>query len=233
MTQGVKLLVWGDYACWTRPEMKAERVSYDVMTPSGARGIVEAIYWKPQIRWVIDTIHVLAPIRFTNIRRNEVASKLSAANAKKAMKAAAQNATAEPIALYADHDRQQRASMLLTNVRYGISAHFDVLDLTERDGAALADPAAKHLRQFNDRLAKGQCFQRPYLGCREFAADFAPLEQDFPECHEELKGEKDLGFMLHDIDFTDNMTPQFFRARMRDGVIDIKECLAETGGTLA
>lgn len=228
MTQGVKILVWGDYACWTRPEMKAERVSYDVMTPSGARGILEAIYWKPQIRWVIDTIHVLAPIRFTNIRRNEVASKLSAANVKKAMKGGT-----EPLALYADHDRQQRASLLLTNVCYGIEAHFDILDPTEQDGSTPADPAAKHLRQFNDRLVRGQCFQRPYFGCREFAADFSPVDEDFPDCPQELHGEKDLGFMLHDIDFANNMTPQFFRARMQDGIIDVRACLAETGGTLA
>ncbi len=230
MTQGVQLLVSGDYACWTRPEMKAERVSYDVMTPSGARGILEAIYWKPQIRWVVDKIRVLAPIRFTNIRRNEVAHKLSAANVKKAM-----NGGTQVIALYADDskNRQQRASLLLTNVRYGIEAHFEVIDPKERDGTITADPAAKHLDQFNRRLKKGQCFHRPYLGCREFAARFDPLVGDWPDCPEELRGERDLGFMLHDIDFVDNMTPRFFRARMKDGVVDVVACLKETGGALA
>lgn len=230
MAQGVKLLVSGDYACWTRPEMKAERVSYDVMTPSGARGILEAIYWKPQIRWVIDKIHVLAPIRFTNIRRNEVAHKLSTAKVKKVM-----NGGTEIIALYADDskNRQQRASLLLTNVRYGIEAHFQMIDSKELDGTITADPAAKHLDQFNRRLKKGQCFHRPYLGCREFAARFEPVADDWPDCPEELHGERDLGFMLHDIDFDNDMTPRFFRSRMIDGVIDVSSCLNETGGALA
>lgn len=229
MTQGVQLLVSGEYACWTRPEMKAERVSYDVMTPSGARGILEAIYWKPQIRWVIDRIHVLAPIRFTNIRRNEVAHKLSGANVKRAM-----NDGAEIIALYADDpkNRQQRASLLLINVRYGIEAHFELLDQEERDGTITTEPAAKHLDQFNRRLNKGQCFHRPYLGCREFAARFEPVVGSWPDCPEELRGECDLGFMLHDIDFANDMTPRFFRARMHDGVIDVIACLQETGGAL-
>ncbi|MCB1752301.1 MAG: type I-C CRISPR-associated protein Cas5 [Gammaproteobacteria bacterium] len=230
MTQGVRLLVSGDYACWTRPEMKAERVSYDVMTPSGARGILEAIYWKPQIRWVIDKIRVLAPIRFTNIRRNEVAQKLSVANVKKAI-----NGGAEIIALYADDskNRQQRASLLLTNVRYGIEAHFELIDTHERDGSVNTDPAAKHLDQFNRRLSKGQCFHRPYLGCREFAARFEPVNGAWPDCPEELCGERDLGFMLHDIDFADNMTPHFFRALMVDGILDVQQCLAAMGGTIA
>ncbi|MCB1881930.1 MAG: type I-C CRISPR-associated protein Cas5 [Gammaproteobacteria bacterium] len=230
MTQGVRLLVSGDYACWTRPEMKAERVSYDVMTPSGARGILEAIYWKPQIRWVIDKIRVLAPIRFTNIRRNEVAHKLPVANVRKAM-----NGGAEVVALYVDDskNRQQRASLLLTNVRYGIEAHFELIDVQERDGSITAVPSAKHLDQFNRRLRKGQCFHRPYLGCREFAAHFEPMDGDWPDCPEELRGARDLGFMLHDIDFMDNMTPRFFRAHMVDGLVDVRQCLAATGGTVA
>ncbi len=226
MAHGVKLLVWGDYACWTRPEMKAERVSYDVMTPSGARGILEAIYWKPQIRWIIDRIRVFRPIRFTNIRRNEVASKVPVATVKKAMKGGEQT-----IALYADEDRQQRASMLLKDVCYGIEAHFEILDACEADGRANAKPAGKHLDIFNRRVRKGQCFHRPYLGTREFAADFEPVEA-WPECPGELRGERDLGFMLHDIDFDDDMTPRFFRARMVDGVIDVQQCLQETGGTV-
>jgi len=230
MTQGVKLRVSGDYACWTRPEMKAERVSYDVMTPSGARGILEAIYWKPQIRWVVDRIRVFKPIRFTNIRRNEVAHKIPVRNITTAM-----NGGTEILALYADDskNRQQRASMLLTDVCYGIEAHFDILDETERDGTITATPAAKHLDTFNRRVRKGQCFHRPYLGCREFAARFEPVAGDWPECPEELRDERDLGFMLHDIDFADNMTPRFYRACMRDGVIDVARCLEEMGGALA
>ena len=227
MAHGVKLLVRGDYACWTRPEMKAERVSYDVMTPSAARGILEAIYWKPQIRWVIDRIRVFAPIRFTNIRRNEVASKIPTGTVKSAMKGGVQ-----VLALYADQDRQQRASLLLKDVCYGIEARFEVVDATEADGCINAEPAGKHLDIFNRRLKKGQCFHRPYLGTREFAARFEPVET-WPECPDALKGERDLGFMLHDIDFGDNMTPRFFRARMVDGVIDVQQCLNETGGTLA
>ena len=227
MAQGVKLLVRGDYACWTRPEMKAERVSYDVMTPSGARGILEAIYWKPQIRWVIDKIHVFAPIRFTNIRRNEVASKIPVGTVKSAM-----NGGGQVLALYADQDRQQRASLLLKDVCYGIEARFEVIDATEADGSVNAEPAGKHLNIFNCRVKKGQCFHRPYLGTREFAAHFEPVGE-WPECPVELKGERDLGFMLHDIDFRNNMTPHFFRARMVDGVIDVQRCLNVTGGTLA
>ncbi|MCB1763702.1 MAG: type I-C CRISPR-associated protein Cas5 [Gammaproteobacteria bacterium] len=234
MTQGVRLLVSGDYACWTRPEMKAERVSYDVMTPSGARGILEAIYWKPQIRWVIDKIRVLAPIRFTNIRRNEVAvqgksgHKISADKVRQLMLGGN-----EALCIYADENRQQRASLLLTNVRYGIEAHFELIDVQERDGSITADPSAKHLDQFNRRLRKGQCFHRPYLGCREFAAHFEPIDGDWPDCPEELRGARDLGFMLHDIDFVDNMTPRFFRAKMMNGVIDVANCLRETEGTIA
>ncbi|MBK5966428.1 type I-C CRISPR-associated protein Cas5 [Thiocystis minor] len=229
MSHGIRMLVWGDDACWTRPEMKAERVSYDVMTPSGARGVLEAIYWKPQIRWVIDRIHVLAPIRFANIRRNEVAvagdsgHKIPAGKVQAAM----QGGTA-PLCIYADENRQQRASLVLREVCYGIEAHFDLLDAREQDGSLPADPTAKHLDQFNRRLRKGACHHRPYLGCREFAAHFGPVEGDFPSCPENLRGERDLGFMLHDIDFADGMTPRFFRARMVDGVIDVQACLAAT-----
>ncbi|MCB1797251.1 MAG: type I-C CRISPR-associated protein Cas5 [Gammaproteobacteria bacterium] len=230
MTQGVQLLVRGDYACWTRPEMKAERVSYDVMTPSGARGILEAIYWKPQIRWVIDRIRVFSPIRFTNIRRNEVASKIPVGNIKTAMKGG--GVKGKVLALYVDEDRQQRASLLLKDVCYGIEARFEILDATEEDGHANPEPAGKHLDIFNRRLKKGQCFHRPYLGTREFAAHFEPVDE-WPECPEELKGARELGFMLHDIDFADGMTPHFFRARMVDGVMDVRQCLSTTGGTVA
>lgn len=210
MTKGIKLHVWGDFALFTRPEMKAERVSYDVITPSAARGIVEAIYWKPQIRWVIDRIHVLRPIRFTNIRRNEVGKKIPAGSARSAMKAGAGN-----IGMMVEDERQQRASMVLCDVGYVIEAHFETLKPDEN--------VAKHLDQFNRRARRGQCFHRPCLGCREFAADFELVEGQTPvsELAGTPAGDRDLGFMLHDIDFTDNMTARFYRAQMRDGVIEV------------
>lgn len=209
MSFGIKLRVWGEYACFTRPEMKVERVSYDVMTPSAARGILEAIYWKPAIRWVIDRIHVLNPIRFMNIRRNEVASKIPLRNIKKAMKDGR-----SPLELFIENDRQQRAAMILRDVDYVIEAHFDyVNNVDANDG--------KHLDMFNRRAREGQCFMQPYLGCREFPAHFRLLENGEPIPASHLRGKQDLGFMLHDIDFPDEMTPHFFRAEMNDGIITI------------
>lgn len=208
MAHGVKLKVRGEYACFTRPEMKVERVSYDVITPSAARGILEAIYWKPQIRWIIDRIHVLNPIRFTNMRRNEVGAKASATTARSAMKNGRGN-----LGIVVEEQRQQRASTLLRDVAYIIEAHFDLLDES--------DPPGKHLDMFNRRAAKGQCFHRPYLGCREFPAHFELVDGDPPRSQLAGEGERDLGYMLHDIDFADDMTPHFYRAVMRDGVIHV------------
>ncbi|MDW7771617.1 MAG: type I-C CRISPR-associated protein Cas5c [Desulfobulbaceae bacterium] len=204
MSFGVKLRVWGDYALFTRPEMKVERVSYDVMTPSAARGILEAIYWKPAIRWVIDRIHVLQPVRFENIRRNELANRVSV-NKSDMEKG-------NPVCRYIEDDRQQRASMVLRDVEYVIEAHFE---LTGQDDA---DPG-KHLAIFERRVKKGQCFHRPYFGCREFPVDFEWCDE-VPTSS--FAGEQDLGFMLHDIDFADEMTPHFFRAVMQDGIIDCR-----------
>lgn len=202
----IALRVWGDYACFTRPEMKVERVSYDVITPSAARGVLEAIYWKPQIRWVIDRIHVLRPIRFTNLRRNEVASKIPAGNVRKAMKG--DNSS---IGLYVEEDRQQRAALILRDVEYVIEAHFDMLDASELP--------KKHVEMMKRRARRGQYFHHPYLGCREFPADFEWLEDPLPASP--LQGHKDLGFMLHDLDYSNAMTPRFFRAAMTDGVIEV------------
>ncbi|MEO2031343.1 MAG: type I-C CRISPR-associated protein Cas5c [Planctomycetaceae bacterium] len=202
----ISLKFWGDYACFTRPEMKVERVSYDAMTPSAARGAMEAIYWKPQIRWVIDQIHVLNPVRFTNLRRNEVASKVPAGNVRKAMKG-----DSSPLGLYVEDDRQQRAAMILRDVCYGVVAHFELLDETES--------LKKHFEMFKRRAVKGQYFHHPYLGCREFPADFEWIDGDLPTS--ELTGQQDLGFMLHDLDYADNMTPRFFRAVMNNGVIEV------------
>jgi CRISPR-associated protein Cas5d len=198
--------VWGDYACFTRPEMKVERVSYDVMTPSAARGVLEAIYWKPQIRWVIDQIHVLNPVRFTNLRRNEVASKIPVGNVRKAMKG-----DTSPLGVYVEEDRQQRAAMILRDVAYIIVAHFDLLDPTETQ--------QKHFEMLKRRATKGQYFHHPYFGCREFPADFEWVDGEIPESP--LDGQKDLGFMLHDLDYADNMSPRFFRAVMNNGIIDV------------
>lgn len=207
---GVRLKVWGDYACFTRPEMKVERVSYEVITPSAARGILEAILWKPAIRWVVDRIRVLRPIVFDSVRRNEVASKLPLGIVSRAMKGG------PAPALFVEDDRQQRAALVLRDVAYVIEAHFE---MTDRAGPE--DTPAKFLEMFNRRAAKGQCFHRPYLGCREFPAHFEPLADEPPACAPELTGDKDLGLMLLDLDFRQDMQAHFFPARMRDGVLAV------------
>ncbi len=206
MGYGIKLRVWGEYACFSRPEMKVERVSYDVITPSAARGILEAVYWKPAIRWVIDRIHVINPICFENIRRNELSNKATVN--KKIMEVGT-----IPIQQYIEDERQQRASMVLRNVEYVIEAHFEFTSGEDNN-------IGKHLDIFNRRAEAGQCFHRPYFGCREFAVNFE-LCSDIPKST--LSGERDLGFMLHDIDFKDNMSPRFFRAVMKNGIIDCKQ----------
>jgi CRISPR-associated protein Cas5d len=211
----VKLHVWGDYACFTRPEMKVERVSYDVMTPSAARGILEAVHWKPAIRWQVDRLHVLKPVRFENIRKNEVGNKVSSRNAKVAM--ASDDLSGLHMAV--DEHRQQRATMALRDVAYVIEAHFE---MTDRAGD---DTPAKHHDIFRRRAQKGQCFHRPALGLREFAADFEWLDEVLAS---PLTGRQDLGWMLYDIDFANDRTPQFFRAEMVDGVIDV--AAARDGG---
>lgn len=214
MSFGVCLKIWGERACFTRPEMKVERVSYDVITPSAARGILDAIHWKPAIRWNVDRIHVLKPIRFESIRRNEVGGKLSPASVVKAMKAG----STAGLANYVDEDRQQRAAIILRDVAYVIEAHFD---LTAKAGPD--DSEGKHLDIFNRRARKGQCFQMPCMGVREFPANFQLLEEGdaIPEKHESLMAERDLGWMLHDIDFENGMAPRFFRAQMADGVVEV------------
>lgn len=207
MAFGIKLKVWGDFACFTRPEMKVERVSYDVITPSAARGILEAIYWKPSIRWVVDRVHVLKPIRFTNIRRNELGGRLSERTVKQAMKDGQ-----SPVHQFIEEDRQQRAALLLRQVAYGVEAHFEITDNADAN-------AAKHYEVFKRRAQKGQCFHHPYLGCREFPAFFEWVEGDFERSP--LEGEQRLGWMLHDLDFQRGMEPRFFNAAMKDGVIDV------------
>ena len=205
--------VWGDYACFTRPEMKVERVSYDIMTPSAARGLIESVYWHPGLRWVIDRIHVLAPIRFTNLRRNEVKSTVSARTARTVM----ERGSVE-LYLVTSGDIQQRASLLLRDVRYVIEAHFDILP----EKAAPGDNAGKFQDIVKRRIQKGQFYHQPCFGCREFPAAFAPCAA-IPACPEELRGERDLGYMLYDMDYTDpeNIRPLFFRAVLRDGVLEV------------
>lgn len=215
----VRLKIWGEYACFTRPEMKVERVSYDVITPSAARGILEAIHWKPAIRWHVTRIHVLNPIRFQSIRRNEVGAKASAANAASAMK----RGSTEGLGIAVDENRQQRAALVLVDVAYVIEAHFT---MTARAGAE--DSPAKHISMFNRRAAQGQCFHRPCLGTREFPAEFALIEEGAPLPPSTLvERDRDLGWMLHDIDFAQGNESRFFRAQMRDGVIDVPPFDAE------
>ncbi len=215
MSQGIQLHVWGDFACFTRPEMKVERVSYDAITPSAARGILEAIYWKPQLRWIVQRLHVLKPIRFTNLRRNEVASKIPVKG--KDGVAAAMKSGRGNLRLVVEDDRQQRSATILRDLGYVIEARFEIVDGEDNPG--------KHLDQFNRRAREGRCFHHPYLGCREFPADFALVEDPghpMPPCElPEDQRDRDLGYMLHDIDFANGMNPRFFRARLDGGVIDV------------
>jgi CRISPR-associated protein Cas5d len=230
MGYGVRLHVSGERACFTRPEMKVERVSYDIMTPSAARGIVEAIHWKPAIVWTIDRIHVLKPIRFQSFRRNEVGVKMSADKAKSAMRSGSIGGlgfaidAVDPKTGSPKH-RQQRSTMLLVDVAYVIEAHFELTNEAAED-----DTPTKHISMFNRRAANGQCFHQPCLGTREFPADFRLLGEDEPLPMSALPDDqrnRDFGWMLYDIDFADGRTSRFFRARLTDGVLDVQRCLAE------
>lgn len=207
----VSVEVWGDYALFSRPEMKVERVSYDVMTPSAARGLLESIYWHPGMKWKVDRIRVCAPIRFTNIRRNEVKDIVSASKARTVMERGGEMYLATPDSI------QQRAAMALRDVHYVIDAHFD---MTMR--ASVTDNPGKFQDIMRRRVEKGQFYHQPCFGVREFPAHFRPCTE-LPPCPEELKGEKDLGWMLLDLDYSDkeNITPRFFRAVLKDGVLDV------------
>lgn len=240
METAVKLEVWGDYASFNRPEMKVERVSYEAMTPSAARGILEAIYWKPQMRWVVDAIHVLRPIRLTSLRRNEVSQKISAQLVQSAMKGGSGDLG---IDVGDPRVRAQRAALILRDVRYGIEAHVEVLAPDRAEGRENDNPLAKHLEMFRRRASRGQCFHHAYLGTREFPAEWA-LVESFGTCPEELRGERDLGLMLHDLLFEPDpkgkvieshrgtrcsATPRFFSARMVDGVIAVPPLVVSPG----
>lgn len=218
MAYGIQLEVWGDYALFTRPEMKVERVSYDIITPSAARGLVEAVYWHPGLQWTIDRIHVLSPIRFTNIRRNEVSEKVVASAVQSVM-----NGSDKPLYMNTKDSIQQRASLVLKDVHYVIEAHF-----TMTDKASPSDNIGKFTDIVRRRIDKGQCYHQPCLGCREFPAHFRawPGGKIMPAEELLLQEEKDLGYMLYDIDYTDpeNIMPMFFRAILKKGVLHCADC---------
>lgn len=243
MARGIKLHVWGDYALFTRPEMKAERVSYDIMTPSAARGIISAIYWKPEIDWVIDKIHILKPVRFASVRRNEVDRKATAPTVS-----AMGGEEVDRLGFSVDENRQQRASLLLCDVAYVIEAHFELLATTlVKGGPALSETEceAKHISMFNRRARAGQAFHQPCLGCREFPAHFELIEDedDLPVCDlPDAQRNKDFGFVFHDFIYhkdkkgkiIDSNTGEkltaearFFRAVAEDGVITVPPLNAE------
>ena len=216
MAKGVKVRVWGDYALFTRPEMKVERCSYEVITPSAARGILEAIYWHPGMRWVIDRIYVKKPIQFTSVRRNEVKSKILASNILPVY-----NGKQDQLCISSKAEIVQRASLLLRNVEYVIEAHFE---MTEK--ANESDNPGKFKDIIMRRLRKGECFHTPYFGCREFPVKFCLCEEEEVLTAYENEDERDLGFMLYDMDYSDrnNIQPMFFRAIMKKGIIDVQNC---------
>ena len=209
----VKVEVWGDYACFSRPEMKVERITYDVITPSAARGMLEAIYWHPGMKWEIDKIYVLSPINYINVKRNEVKSKILASSVRGVM-------TGGKNALYLNtsNDIQQRSSLVLQNVHYVIEAHFEMTDKANE-----SDNAGKFQDIIKRRLKRGQCFHQPYFGCREFPARFREWSGDAIPSIEETR---DLGYMLWDMDYSDSrdIRPMFFRAKMQNGVVCVKDC---------
>lgn len=233
-------MVEGDYALFTRPEMKVERVSYDVPTVSAMEGLVKCIYWKPAIRIAIDKIVVFNPIRFINVRRNELKNKVALSAVKGQMKGE------KDVSLYAADERTQRAAMLLKNVRYGVEFHFEMTGLkSERDD----ESAEKHYNIMLRRLKKGQHFRQPCLGCREFSVNKLELvdEFDLAQVDDELKGDHDLGYMLYGMRFKDEGKPvngnwddpkfsdeadaMYYRPHMIDGVIDVKK-YRDGGGIL-
>lgn len=221
MGYGIKLRVWGDYACFTRPEMKAERVSYDVITPSAARGIIESIYWKPAIRWMIDKITVINPIEFGNIMINEVKSKTKKPSKK------LDYVDGDDIVTFLNLKKvtTQRRMMYLKNVDYIIEAHFEPSGIGDD-----TNDCKKHYNIALRRIKTGQCYKQPYLGLRDFSANFSWIDEN-EIITSRLKGECDLGFMLYDLEFKykgdkplNDAEPVFYRPIMKDGVIDVAEC---------
>jgi CRISPR-associated protein Cas5d len=213
MGYGFKVEVWGDYALFSRPELKVERMSYDIITPSAARGLLEAVVWKPAIRYRIDEIAVCNPIKFTNIRRNELKNKLLARNAMAAMA----SGDTDGLCVSAADDRTQRASTMLKDVRYVIAAHFE---LTEKAGED--DTKEKYYNMILRRLRNGQNFHTPYFGTRECPANVRLIEEgeDAPTPIDETR---DLGLMLYDMKYgEDDITPTYFRAALDRGVVNLR-----------
>lgn len=201
---------------FSRPELKVERYSYDIITPSAARGILEAIYWHPGMRWIIDKIYVKNPIQFTSVRRNEVTSKIS-----KSKMLDAYNGVGKPLYICTKDEIVQRASVLLCNVSYVIEAHFEITPKAKD-----SDNPGKFKDIIMRRLRKGEFYYMPYFGCREFSAHFALCEEEEIHTAYDVVEEKDLGIMLFDMDYSDpeNIKPMFFRAVMRHGVVDLRDC---------
>ncbi|QDR82298.1 type I-C CRISPR-associated protein Cas5c [Sporomusa termitida] len=239
------LEVWGDYACFTRPEMKVERVSYDVMTPSAARAIFEAILWKPAIKWNVTRIEVLNPIRWISVRRNEVGGIVTNPTARQMA-----GESSEPLGIFIEEKRQQRAGLFLRDVRYRIHGYFEFTPPEKRKAnnlllsevwaddqenaeiVRLDEIEAKYAAMFERRAKKGQCFHRPYLGCREFACDFRLVDEDL-EPAKLINETRDLGYMLYDMDFERNIKsppPLFFRAEIKDGGINTDRREVEVRG---
>ena len=232
MPKPLCLKVWGDFACFTRPEMKVERVSYDVITPSAARAVFEAILWKPEIRWMVTKIEVLTPIKWISVRRNEVGKVASSNSAE-----TGRGDGFDDAGIYIEDHRQQRAGLFLRDVSYRIHAGFEVVDGSKhvhryRELRGLFPPEseegqpehpAKYLSMFQRRARKGQCFWQPYLGCREFSAYFELVDEPSAAAQAEppISHSPNLGWMLYDIDFADGMKPGFFRAEMKNGVINV------------
>ena len=209
MSYGLQVEVFGIYALFSRPELKSERMSYEVITPSAARGVIESIYWHPGLQVKIDRIHVMNKIQFTNIRRNEVKSKASLQQVKRMM-----NGGPAPM-IVTSNDIMQRASTMLRDVHYVIDAHFEMTDK-----ATPSDNEGKFKDIFRRRLEKGEAYSQPYFGCREFPAHFRAWEGgDVPTCGET----RDLGLMLYDMDYSDpqNIKPMFFMARLENGVMQV------------
>jgi CRISPR-associated protein Cas5d len=228
------LEVWGDYACFTRPEMKVERVSYDVMTPSAARAIFDAILWKPAISWHIVKIEALNPIRWISVRRNEV-GKIAGSPTQ----AQLDGISGDPAGLFIEDQRQQRAGLFLRKVRYRIHGYFEFIPPEKRQSQAdnnasqnaedrSEESEAKYAAMFERRAKKGQCFHRPYLGCREFACDFRLVENGVSPT-EKINEDSDLGWMLYDMNYTDpsNPTPEFFRARLENNAVNTDRRVVE------
>ena len=230
MSKEIRVIVEGDYALYSRPECKVERVSYDVPTVSAIEGLLKSVYWKPAVKIVVDKLIVFNPIKFTNIRRNEIKSKIPLSAVKSQMKG---SGSAE---LYASEQRSQRAGMILKDVRYGIEFH---LELTGLKSDHEDECEEKHYSIMRRRLKNGQCFRQPCLGCREFSVSKIKLvdEFDLSEIHESLMGDRDLGYMLYGMKFEDGGKPingdwdnpkfsdradaMYFRPHIIDGVIDI------------